>query len=57
MKFTTKARFDYLEKLISSIDDRKIKIEALYIINSIKADIDNNYAEIKEAEPPRYPPK
>ncbi|WP_199618225.1 hypothetical protein [Paenibacillus alkalitolerans] len=48
MKFSTKARFDYLEQLVNTIDDQKIKKDVLYIIESIKTDIDENYAEISK---------
>lgn len=46
MKFTTLTRLKYLEKLLQSVDDEKSKQEALHIIQSIKSDIEENYAEI-----------
>lgn len=37
---------DHLEELIEGIENKKIKQEVLYMIRSIKLDIEENYAEI-----------
>lgn len=46
MKYSTKARFDYLEQLLNTIENQKLKKDTLYFMESIKRDIDENYAEI-----------
>lgn len=48
MRFTTKTRLDYLGSLLTqSIEDTKKQKEALHLLESIKRDIDENYAEIQ----------
>lgn len=52
MKHTTRARFEYLSALLNSegIPER-IRREARYILESLKNDIERNYAEIIPVPP------
>jgi hypothetical protein len=54
MKYSTKARFDYLEQLVSSINDQKTKNNLFYIIESLKSDLEENYAEIVRPDLERF---
>ncbi|ALS22382.1 MULTISPECIES: hypothetical protein [Paenibacillus] len=48
MRFVTKTRLDYLQSMIQAMgndDEHKL---ALHILESIKRDIEENYAEIKK---------
>ncbi|UUZ79083.1 hypothetical protein LJK88_28075 [Paenibacillus sp. P26] len=47
MRLVTKTRLDYLQTLIESINDEKKQREALQLLESIKSDIEENYAEIR----------
>jgi hypothetical protein len=46
MRFVTKTRLDHLQTLIRFIEDNNKQSEALHILESIKRDIEENYAEI-----------
>ncbi|WP_165842162.1 hypothetical protein [Paenibacillus xerothermodurans] len=48
MRLVTKTRLDYLETLIKSIEDKTKQSEALHILESIRRDIEENYAEIQK---------
>ncbi|TMV50043.1 hypothetical protein FE783_10790 [Paenibacillus mesophilus] len=47
MRYVTETRLKLLEDLCHSIPDRKDRSYALHLLDSIRADIDNNYAEIQ----------
>lgn len=47
MRYVTETRLKLLEDLFQTIPDRKDRSYALHLLNSIRADIDNNYAEIQ----------
>ncbi|TVY11036.1 hypothetical protein [Paenibacillus cremeus] len=47
MKFVTDTRLKQLEDLVQSIPDVKERAFALHLLNSIRSDIDDNYAEIQ----------
>jgi hypothetical protein len=47
MRFVTETRFKLLEDLIQSIPENDERSLALHLLNSIRSDIDENYAEIK----------
>ena len=47
MRLVTKTRLEYLQTLIESISDDKKQREALQLLESIKSDIEENYAEIR----------
>ncbi|MFE5317764.1 hypothetical protein ACFQ88_03535 [Paenibacillus sp. NPDC056579] len=47
MRFVTKTRLDYLESLLQAIGDESKRKEALYMLESITRDIEENYAEIE----------
>jgi len=50
MKYSTKARLDYLEQLVQTLEDAPVKREIISLIESLKADIDVNYAEISKPD-------
>ncbi|GLI08594.1 hypothetical protein YDYSG_46260 [Paenibacillus tyrfis] len=47
MRFVTKTRLDRLQTLLRSIADEQQQKEALHLLESLKRDIDENYAEIR----------
>ncbi|PYI51932.1 hypothetical protein [Paenibacillus flagellatus] len=47
MKFVTETRLNLLERLIRSIPDPEERSYALHLLNSIRDDIDRNYASIE----------
>jgi hypothetical protein len=47
MRYVTETRLKLLEDLFLTIPDRKDRSYALHLLNSIRADIDDNYAEIQ----------
>ncbi|MFB6364554.1 hypothetical protein ACFCP7_10870 [Paenibacillus elgii] len=47
MRFVTKTRLDRLQTLLRSISDEQQQKEALHLLESLKRDIDENYAEIR----------
>ncbi|WP_189597262.1 hypothetical protein [Paenibacillus elgii] len=48
MRFVTKTRLDRLETLLRSIADEQQQKEALHLLESLKRDIEENYAEIRK---------
>jgi hypothetical protein len=46
MRFVTETRLKLLEELLGTIPDPDDRSYALHLLNSIRADIDENYAEI-----------
>ncbi|MDO3676461.1 hypothetical protein [Paenibacillus ehimensis] len=48
MRFVTKTRLDRLQTLLRSIADEQQQKEALHLLESLKQDIDENYAEIRK---------
>jgi hypothetical protein len=46
MKYTTKARLEYLEQLVRALEDSPQQREILALIESLRVDITDNYAEI-----------
>ncbi|SCW41527.1 hypothetical protein SAMN04487970_100654 [Paenibacillus tianmuensis] len=48
MRFGTKTRLDRLQTLLQSIADEQQQKEALHLLESLKRDIDENYAEIRK---------
>ena len=48
MRFVTETRLKRLEELIRSIPDPEEKSHALHLLDSIRNDIDDNYAEIEK---------
>lgn len=47
MRFVTKTRLDRLQTLLRSIADEQQQKEALHLLESLKRDIEENYAEIR----------
>jgi hypothetical protein len=48
MRWVTKTRLDHLQSLVQSITDVTKLSEANHIIESIRRDIEENYAEIQK---------
>ncbi|MDF2960657.1 MAG: hypothetical protein K0S39_2392 [Paenibacillus sp.] len=48
MRFVTKTRLNHLQTLMEYIGDSEKQKEALHILESIRRDIDENYAEIQK---------
>lgn len=47
MRFVTETRLNHLKSLIQHISDEHTKKEALHMLESIRHDIEENYAEIR----------
>jgi hypothetical protein len=47
VRYVTQWRLDHLQTLLRSIEDRHIQSEAVHLLESIKRDIEENYAEIQ----------
>lgn len=47
MRYVTQWRLDHLQTPPRSIEDRHIQSEAVHLLESIKRDIEENYAEIQ----------
>lgn len=47
MRFVTETRLKRLEELLQSIPDHDERSHALHLLNSIRSDIHDNYAEIE----------
>lgn len=48
MRFVTKTRLDYLQTMIQAMGNDEEHKLALHILESIKTDIEENYAEIQK---------
>ncbi|WP_248927598.1 hypothetical protein [Paenibacillus hamazuiensis] len=48
MKFVTETRLKQLEKLLQLIPEGNDRAYAIHLLNSIRCDIDENYAEIQK---------
>lgn len=48
MRFVTETRLKRLEELIQLIPEYDERSHALHLLNSIRSDIDDNYAEIEK---------
>lgn len=47
MKYTTEARLKRLEELLRQMEKGPLQREALHLLQSLKCDIEDNYAEIR----------
>lgn len=47
MKFTTEIRFNRLEALLREMEKGPLQREALHLLQSLRDDVDANYAEIR----------
>jgi hypothetical protein len=48
MRWVTKTRLDHLHTLLHNINDETTQSEAKHILESIRRDIEENYAEIQK---------
>lgn len=48
MRFVTETRLKRLEELIQLIPENDERSHAIHLLNSIRSDIDDNYAEIEK---------
>lgn len=47
MKFTTETRLNRLEELLREMENGPLQREALHLLQSLRRDIEGNYAEIR----------
>lgn len=47
MKYTTEARLKRLEQLMREMENGPLQREALHLLQSLRQDIEGNYAEIR----------